>query len=280
MDASTPPPDTAQRFAADGFVVCPGCFDQRTLTDLIGRAWAWVDAQDDETPPAVFSSSDRARNADLALFASAESVRCFFEAEAVRPDGRLARPRRDAVNKIGHALHDLDPLYGRVSRDPRLAALAAALGIRRPQLWQSQVVFKPPAIGGEVRWHQDAAFFFTTPQSVTTFWLALEDATRENGCLWVAPGGHRGPLRERFVREGDRLVHQALDSTAWPAEPQALEVVAGTLVVLHGLLPHGSAANRSARSRMAYILHVTDGAAAYAPENWLQRSARLPVRGF
>jgi phytanoyl-CoA hydroxylase len=56
-------------------------------------------------------------------------------------------------------------------------------------------------------------------------------------------------------------------------------VPAGTLVVFHGLLPHYSAPNRSARSRLAYTLHVTDGAAAYSPLNWLQRE-RLPVRGL
>jgi len=58
-------------------------------------------------------------------------------------------------------------------------------------------------------------------------------------------------------------------------------VQAGTLVVFHGLLPHYSAPNRSAQSRHAYTLHVTDGrCASYAPTNWIQRDASLPVRGF
>ena len=56
-----------------------------------------------------------------------------------------------------------------------------------------------------MRWHRDAAFFETTPISVTTFWFALEGATIENGCLWVNPGGHRGPMRERFARNGDDI---------------------------------------------------------------------------
>ena len=51
-------------------------------------------------------------------------------------------------------------------------------------------------------------------------------------------------------------------------------------MVFHGLLPHGSAANRSPVSRMACTLHVTDGAATYSPRNWLQRAAQFPVRGF
>ena len=73
-----------------------------------------------------------------------------------------------------------------------------------------------------------------------------------------------------------------LDTTPWPdaADSLALEVSAGSLVVFHGLLPHASSANRSAHSRMAYTLHVTDGCCAYSPRNWLQRTAQDPARGF
>jgi phytanoyl-CoA hydroxylase len=114
-------------------------------------------------------------------------------------------------------------------------------------------IFKQPGIGGEVRWHQDATYFETTPISVTTFWFALEDATRDNGCLWAEPGGHRGPLRERFLRHGDDIRMERLDDTPWPTDATAvpLECEAGSLVVFHGLLPHYSAPNRSAVSRHA-----------------------------
>ena len=143
-------------------------------------------------------------------------------------------------------------------------------------------IFKQPGIGGEVGWHQDATFFETEPISVTSFWFALEDATLSNGCLWVAPGAHLGPLRQRFVRQGDVVRMDTLDATPWPsgAEARPLEVAAGTLVVFHGLLPHYSAPNRSAVSRHAYTLHATDAQARYAPHNWLQRDGRLPLRGF
>jgi phytanoyl-CoA hydroxylase len=59
-----------------------------------------------------------------------------------------------------------------------------------------------------------------------------------------------------------------------------VEVSAGTLVCLHGLLPHYSAPNRSPHSRHAYTLHVVDGTSAYAADNWLQRDGRLPLRGL
>jgi phytanoyl-CoA hydroxylase len=91
-------------------------------------------------------------------------------------------------------------------------------------------------------------------------------------------------LREQYMCEHatGTLRMQPLNATPWPttAEARALPVEAGTLIVFHGLLPHYSAPNRSPKSRLAYTLHVTDASAAYAPENWLQRSARLPVGGL
>jgi len=269
-------------YQADGFLVLPGFKPADQIAALRERALQIVDAFDADSHRAIFSTSEQARRAAGPDFlASAESIQCFFEEEAFDDQGRLRQAKALSINKIGHALHDLDPVFERFSHGPELAALAADLGLQQPQLWQSMYIFKQPGIGGEVKWHQDASFFDTTPSTVTGFWFALEDATRDNGCLWVQPGGHRGPLRERFVREGDAVHMQVLDATPWPDTRSAVpvEVAAGTLVCFSGLLPHWSAPNRSARSRHAYTLHATDGTAAYAPHNWLQRSS-LPLRGF
>ncbi|MEA2785304.1 MAG: phytanoyl-CoA hydroxylase, partial [Candidatus Eremiobacteraeota bacterium] len=136
--------------------------------------------------------------------------------------------------------------------------------------------------GGEVRWHQDATYFDTDPISVTTLWFALERADRTNGCLWVQRGGHRTPLRERFVVDGAGARLERIDATPWPSHDvaEAVEVEAGTLVVMHGRLPHYSAPNRSASSRHAYTLHVVDARTRYSSANWLQRDAAFPARGF
>ncbi len=260
----------------DGLLVLPGFKTADETAAVRARAQAIVEAWDARAE--VFSTTDPKKTADAALIASADAVHCFFEEEAFDAEGRLVVPKARAINKIGHALHDCDPVFDRFSRGPALAELAADLGLAEPQVWQSMLIFKQPAIGGEVRWHQDATYFVTEPVSVTTFWFALEDADVDNGCLWAEPGGHRGPLRERFVRDGDTMRLEVLDRTPWPTQAGAvpLPVKAGTLVVFHGLLPHYSAPNRSPRSRMAYTLHVTDGRTAYAPTNWLQREG---VRG-
>ena len=272
-----------EQWQRDGYVVLPGFKSAAALDEACARARAIVDAFEPGGSTSRFSTKDRSLVADAALLASADQVHCFFEEEALDEAGRLRVPKAESINKIGHAMHDRDPVFQRFSRGPALAGLAAALGLAQPQVWQSQLIFKQPRIGGEVGWHQDASFFVTMPHTVTTFWFALEDATLDNGCLWVQPGGHRGPLREQYVCErsngGGQLQMRPLDATPWPqlADAVALPVAAGTLVVFHGMLPHCSQPNRSPRSRLAYTLHVTDGRAAYSPLNWLQRDASFPV---
>jgi phytanoyl-CoA hydroxylase len=274
-------PEQRAQFERDGYLVLPGFKDAAEIAALRARAAEIVERFDPAESRSVFSTRDQAASDDWFLH-SDTSIRCFFEEEAFDAEGRLRQDKALSINKIGHALHDLDPVFERFSRDPRLAQLARDIGLREALVWQSMYIFKQPGIGGEVRWHQDATFFETTPVSVTTFWFALEDATIANGCLWVEPGGHRGPMRERFVREGDLTRMEKLDDTPWPDDSRAvaLEAKAGSLVCFHGLLPHYSAPNRSPVSRHAYTLHATDGRSAYSPRNWIQRDAALPVRGF
>ncbi len=100
--------------------------------------------------------------------------------------------------------------------------------------------------------------------------------------MWALAGRHREPPRSRFLRKPDgTLGYEVYDPTPIPAEGAlALEARRGTLILLHGQLPHLSGPNRSAKSRHAYTLHVIDGACRYLPDNWLQRAPEMPLRGF
>ena len=275
-------PEQKARYQQDGLIVLPGFKSPQQIAALRERAQQIVDAFDPATSKTIFTTNEQVRAVDRYFLDSATRSSCFFEEEAFDAQGHLKQAKALSINKIGHAMHDLDPVFSAFSRGPELHALAQDAGLVEPQIWQSMYIFKQPGIGGEVGWHQDATFFDSTPISVTTFWFALEDATLQNGCLWAQIGGHRSPLRERFVRHGDVVTMEKLDATPWPDQHSAipLEVEAGTLVMFHGLLPHYSAPNRSPQSRHAYTLHVTDGQTAYAPTNWLQRGADFPVRGF
>jgi phytanoyl-CoA hydroxylase len=256
-------------YERDGFLVLPDFLSAADCDALQARAVELVAGIDPGPVRTIFSTRDQGHARDRYFLDSGGTVRLFFEEEAP-----------DQPNKIGHALHDLDPVFERVSRQPRLAALAHGLGLAEPLLLQSMYIFKQAGIGGEVGWHQDATFLYTTPITVTGLWIALDDADRENGCLLALPGAHRGPLRKRFRRSGETVVMEDIDFTPWPAvEPTPIEVRRGTLVVLHGLLPHASSANRSSRPRHAYALHLIDRRAAYSADNWLQRPD-FPLRGF
>ena len=263
-------------FARDGYVVLHGFKPADQIAALNERARAIVDAFDPAEGAGIFSTKDLSRSAEQWFLDSGDQVRCFFEEDAFDAEGRLRVPKARAINKIGHAMHHLDPVFAAFSMGTDIAALAGALGVQRPRVWQSMFIFKQPEIGGEVRWHQDATYLIAEPLPVTGLWFALEDATVDNGCLWVQPGGHRGPLRERFVRSSSGVRLDRLDDTPWPttAEAVPLEVKAGAVVCFHGLMPHYSAPNRSAVSRLAYTLHLSDERSRWSADNWLRTGAQ------
>jgi phytanoyl-CoA hydroxylase len=275
-------PEQIAQFQQNGYLVIPNFKTSAEIASVRARAAEIVQNFDATENSSIFTTKEQEKAIDRYFLDSANRVSCFFEEEAFDEHGKLRQAKALSINKIGHALHDLDPVFAAFSRGPQLERVAQDLGLAQPQIWQSMYIFKQPGIGGEVRWHQDATYFETSPISVTTFWFALEDATLENGCLWVEPGGHRSAMRERFVREGDQVRVEKLDDTPWPGDATAipLEAKAGSLVCFHGLLPHYSAPNRSSISRHAYTLHVTDGQTRYSAQNWIQRDESFPVRGF
>lgn len=208
----------------------------------------------------VFSTGTDRQLKDRYFLESGDKIRFFLEEDS------------KFFNKCGHALHTLDPVFSEFSNSEKIRNIFLDLGLEDPIIVQSMYIFKHAGVGGKVVWHQDATFLYTEPNTLAGLWFALDDANRENGCLWAIPGGHKGPLRSRFHRvQETELAFQDLDQTPYEIENAIpLEVSKGSLVILHSLLPHMSEPNLSPLARHAYTLHAYDRSSTYPENNWLQ----------
>jgi phytanoyl-CoA hydroxylase len=180
-----------EAYDRDGYLVVPDFVSLDACHMLKQRAVDMVNEWEPTAAQTRFTTNEQARSSNAEFLASASSTWCFFEEEAFDDAGELGQAKELSINKIGHAMHDLDPTFGAFSYTADLADVTRDLGLRSPTALQSMYIFKQPGIGGEVGCHQDATFLFTDPLSVTGFWFAIEDATLENGCLWAQSGGHR-----------------------------------------------------------------------------------------
>ncbi|MFM8265314.1 MAG: phytanoyl-CoA dioxygenase family protein [Acidimicrobiia bacterium] len=271
-------------FRRDGFLVVP---DFVSVDDCVALRERAMQLAEEHVPSpeqaTVFTADGKPQHtSDDYFLTSGEKIRCFFEKDAFDESGRLRSQPHLSLNKLGHAMHDLDPVFDSFSRTPQLASVASDIGMRDPLLLQSMYIFKQAHIGGEVTCHTDHTYLWTEPRSVVGFWFAIDDATRENGCMWAVPGGHRLLVRTRSRLNESRTatVTDVLDPDPYPLDDLVcLEAKRGTLVLLDGAVPHLSAANTSDKPRHAYTVHAIDGAASYLDDNWLQRPT-LPLRGF
>ena len=271
----------AQQFNSQGYLILENFVPHQACDALMLWAETLAEGFDYKGQASVFQTSEQSKSTDDYFLDSGDKISFFFEKDAFDEKGELKNDLFHSLNKIGHALHDLDPVFESFSRSEEMRQLSNELLLQDHLLIQSMMIFKHAKIGGKVDVHQDASFLYTEPPSCVGFWFALEDATIENGCLWAKPGGHQTSLRSWFKRkEGGGTEMQVLDDTPYDLEGmQALEVPKGSCIVLHGLLPHYSLPNTSGKSRQAYAIHTIHKNAVYPAENWLSRT-KESLRGF
>ena len=263
----------------NGYLIIEDFKTHKECDELINRSKELIEEQDFNNQQSVFDTVSQRHNDDNYFLESGDKIRFFFEEKANLDEENVKTNKQYIVNKIGHALHDLDDKFIAFSKNEQLDQIARAIGFQDPLLLQSMYIFKQPKIGGEVVCHQDSTFLITEPESTVGFWFALEDANKDNGCLQVASGGHKGPLRKLFKRENNQMKMEELSNEPFPETDTFVEVKKGTLVLLHGRLPHYSCENKSPNSRHAYTIHAIDGKSKYLDYNWLQRPD-LKLNGF
>eukprot|EP00039_Didymoeca_costata_P009533 m.126517 g.126517 ORF g.126517 m.126517 type:complete len:311 (-) comp14518_c0_seq3:118-1050(-) len=299
---------TKEFFDKNGYAVVEGFASEDECNNMMSRMAEILSQWVPKAGHSVFTTGKNQEQARGDYFLeSADKVSVFLEAEAVTESGELKCEKHLAVNKVGHGLHVVEDVFREYSFSEKVKNLVKDLGWKDPVLPQSMYIFKQPGIGGEVTPHQDSTFLYTEPQTTCLgLWLALEDATLENGCLWARPGSHKEPVRKQFVRnpeyfkEGNKEVprmifnnlvsEEEMEKSPWVGEMPgdgtaqglsdsgfvAVPIKKGDLFIIHGAVDHCSLPNRSAKSRHTFQLHLVEGPSEgvkWSDKNWLQYKA-------
>jgi phytanoyl-CoA hydroxylase len=140
---------------------------------------------------------------------------------------------------------------------PELTDVCADLIGPDVRLYWEQSVYKQPNGSEPVLWHQDNGYTYVEPQAYLTCWIAIDDATIDNGCIHVMPGAHRnGTLEHKNTPVG-------MECWGDFATAEAVPIRAGSMAVFTSLTPHATQVNTTDRVRRAYIVqYIPDGAEA------------------
>lgn len=145
----------------------------------------------------------------------------------------------------------IPPLFESISCDPRMAAILRPLIGPRIEFLSAKPVFKSSRIHFASPWHQDQAYWGGATK--WSAWIALEDATTENGCLRVIPGSHRRKRDHASVRDARGFTNRISDDDLEGEVMIDVEMKCGDVLVFHDGLLHSSHPNRSGRDRWSFI---------------------------
>ncbi|MCC6729127.1 MAG: phytanoyl-CoA dioxygenase family protein [Chthonomonadales bacterium] len=181
-----------------------------------------------------------------------------------------------------HQPHYVSPVIARYLGHPRIAGvLSQVVGAHLPfwdgsvKCMQSMLFVKPPGFQGQA-WHQDEIYIPTRDRSLAGGWIALDDATRQNGCLYVVPGSHRsGYLYPQRQHGQPDEFDFAPESHGFDESAEVpVEVPAGTVVFFNGHLLHRSRRNRGTGYRRVLVNHYCN---AWSPLPWQVREGETPA---
>lgn len=214
-------------FERDGFVLADGFFDDDEVTHLQDCYMTTVDRL--------------TREQSIQNVQSGEDDDADFQVYQIR---------------TAHLQH---PIFRMLINDTRLLDMVEGLLGPDLRLIHYQGLYKPARTGGEVGWHQDNHYFNVAENRTISVWLALDDATVENGCMWYLPGQHDKALPHEQLwdtaeKKGFYYAIRDIDADgAFPAE-----VKKGGFAIHHCLMPHRSLKNETGAPRRAIAMHFMD----------------------
>ncbi|CAD8085372.1 unnamed protein product [Paramecium primaurelia] len=277
----------ADFYHANGYLVLPNIISHQEIDKLLQRTHELVENADLVNNQMFFDTKNAPRG--MSFLDTASKIGYLLEVGMIDEQGKLkVKDKKLALNKIGHAMHDLDPVFERFSYNNIFKAILQGVGYIDPILAQTMVIFKNQKFGTAVDMHTDNTYIISEPKlSCIGLWIALEDATKNNGCMYAFPKSHLTPTTYFNILDETRRnttmigqnpeYHKNYD----PAKAECLEVTKGSVILLHGDLVHFSGHNHSTQSRHAYTLHFIEGHNNYwSKKAWLQRIPELPFQQY
>jgi len=250
--------DPAQiaRFQREGYLVfdsllSPAEIEQAraALSEVVRRSHALAVAG---SPEVMVERSKYRGHSDAGVFIKKAGGTFGLQFEAgIDPLALSAEAAELKIRKLMYYYKE-HPCFTALVEHPKIRGIVGSVLGPGSLLFQDMALIKPPFIGVEKPWHQDNAYFAYSPlDQIIGVWLALDEATVENGCMHVIPGAHLQGAKKHFHGTDCEIVRDRLDlSRAIP-----LEMEAGGAIFFAGMLPHQTPPNRSAQRRRALQFH-------------------------
>jgi phytanoyl-CoA hydroxylase len=219
-------PDEIGNFEREGYIVFDPAFG-------LGEVRAFADAYDD----------------------CLERLRGEQKLKSIR-DGKLEDGTNTEVYQIRCA-HLFHPLFDELIRDARILDRVASIIGDNLRLILCQGLYKPANTGGEIGWHQDDYYFgVSKANAVVSCWMAFDDVTQENGCMWVIPQVHDQLWEHQGIESAGYVMSEPDETSAVP-----LEMKTGQMMLHHGATPHRTLPNTTDCPRRAMAIHYMDATA-------------------
>lgn len=242
--------DHVRLYESTGYIDIPSLLDEHEVAELRQRTVDIINGRIPEFP-----------DANVELEPHADGLR-----------------NQQTVRKLNRCAES-DPVFMRYALNDKILDIVEALLGPDVKLFGSQAFMKPPG-GVEKPYHQDSPYFHIKPMALTTCWIALDEVTRENGCLWVVPGSHKlGPLAHSETwAVGERKDMRIPESAFDRSQETPITLGPGDCSFHHSLLLHMSHPNRTDQSRRSIAFHFMTARSRWTDLDHPQPEYRL-LRG-